>query len=69
MSLLEVISGFTQPILKICLPIDSHVICECHRRYMNLKYDNIISNLKCKSEGNGRTKMFLTNAAKTMIEL
>ena len=27
------ISGFADPILKILLPIESHVICECHRLY------------------------------------
>ena len=33
MSLWRVISGSTEPILKILLPIESHVICECHRLY------------------------------------
>jgi len=35
-TLLGVISGSTEPVLKIILPIESDIFCECHRHKFSL---------------------------------
>lgn len=50
MKFVRLIPGYNEPILEILLPIDSHIICQCHRLYINQSKRNAKPGAKANVE-------------------